>query len=96
MRRYITCLLIALVIIFITTSVALARSGAYVLSRWTVGGGVIRSVGGGYSLNGTLGQANVGSEMVGGNYVLSGGFWNAGSAGENHCVYLPMVLRGSR
>jgi hypothetical protein len=95
MRRYITCLFIVLAIIFVTTSVAWARSGAYALSRWTVGGSVIRGIGGSYSLNGILGQADMGPEMVGGNYVLSGGFWNAGSVEENHCVYLPIVL-GSR
>ena len=69
-----------------------ARSG-YDLSWWTVdGGGQTFSVGGNYSLAGTIGQADAG-QLTGEGYRLGGGF-AIGGAGGVYRVYLPVVLRG--
>jgi hypothetical protein len=46
--------------------------------------------GGGYSLGGTIGQADAGV-LTGGGYTLSGGFW-AGAA-IDYRTYLPLTLR---
>ena len=72
---------------------ALAQSGGYDLSWWTVsGGGVTGQTGaGGYSLGGTSGQPSA-AVWAGGNYSLSGGFW-VGSALEDYAIYLPILLR---
>jgi hypothetical protein len=52
--------------------------GGYDLSWSTVdGGGQTWSTGGVYSLGGTIGQPDAGSEHGGGNYELQGGFWHA-------------------
>jgi hypothetical protein len=51
--------------------------GGYDLSRNTVdGGGATFSVGGSYTLGGTIGQPDAGSAS-GGPYLLAGGFWPA-------------------
>jgi hypothetical protein len=48
--------------------------GAFDLSWHTIDGGGSPSAGGGFSLNGTIGQPDAGT-MSGGNYSLAGGFW---------------------
>jgi len=48
---------------------------SYELSWWTVdGGGAMFSMGGTYSLGGTIGQPDAGA-LSGGSYALLGGFW---------------------
>ena len=70
---------------------AAPQSSTYDLSWYTIdGGGATFSTGGGYSLGGTIGQADAGT-LSGGGYTLSGGFWVGGSS--NYRVYLPLVLR---
>lgn len=73
-------------------SVALAQSGSGYDLTWNTieGGGATFSEGGGYSLGGTIGQADAGL-LQGGGYTLSGGFWVSGIV---RCgIYLPLVLR---
>ena len=50
-------------------------SAEYEIVWWTIdcGGGL--SAEGNYSLNGTIGQSDASTEMIGGNYSLTGGFW---------------------
>jgi hypothetical protein len=55
-------------------------SAPFDLSWWTAdGGGQTATSGGNYTLGGTTGQADAGA-LGGGNYSLSGGFWNSAVA----------------
>ena len=85
-------ILLTLAAVFLLTSSALASSGtSYQLSWYTVDGGGGTSVGGGYSLSGTAGQADAGM-LSGGTYTLAGGFW--GPLGKiNTNLYLPVVRK---
>ena len=90
-------LLMASVALRLAQDVALAQSGGYDLSWFTVdGGGATFSQGGGYSLGGTAGQPDAG-ELAGGSYTLNGGFWYGGAAaaGEGE-IYLPIIMRNYR
>lgn len=85
--------LFTLAVLFVLASVTLAQ-GDYDLSWWTVdGGGYTFSIGGGYSLGGTIGQADAGA-LVGGSYALGSGFWGGGAMAANeHKIYLPLILK---
>ena len=85
-------ILITLVAVCLLTSSALASSeAAYQLNWYTVDGGGGTSTGGGYSLSGTIGQADAGA-MSGGVYTLSGGFWSAlGKIISS--LYVPLVRK---
>jgi len=48
----------------------------YSLEWYKVSGGGGTSTGGGYSVNGTIGQPDAGGAMTSGNYSLTGGFWS--------------------
>jgi len=77
--------------VLLLLSGGVAAQGGYELSWWTVdGGGYTFSSGGGYSLGGTIGQADAGL-LTGPGYELAGGFWNGG--GGRYRVYVPVVLR---
>ena len=54
------------------------------------GGGATFSTGGGYSLGGTIGQADAGAAS-GGAYALSGGFWAGIPA--NYNAFVPIAMR---
>jgi len=54
------------------------------------GGGATFSTGGGYSLGGTIGQADAGAAS-GGAYSLSGGFWAGIPATYN--AFVPIAMR---
>ena len=50
-------------------------------------------MGGAYTLDGTIGQADAGS-LSGGSYTLNGGYWFAAtSVLLDQLVYLPLVLK---
>jgi hypothetical protein len=87
-----TAIFLALAVLFLLTSVAMADSGAdYDLSWWTVnGGGYTFSTGRNYALGGTVGQLDAGV-LMGNGYTLVGGFW--GGAVAEYRFYLPLVLR---
>lgn len=55
----------------------------------TVDGGGGESAGGGFTLAGTIAQADAGA-LSGGEYALVGGFWPG--AGANFLRFLPIVL----
>ena len=79
-------------VLLVLTGAALAGSDTYDLSWWTVdGGGHVVSVGGDYSLGGTIGQPDAGL-LEGGDYTLAGGFWGGASAAQ-YKVYLPLLRR---
>jgi hypothetical protein len=73
-----------------------AQSGGdYDLSWNTVdGGGATFSIGGDYTLGGTIGQPDAGA-MGGGDYSLSGGFWGGivSVVEEFYHIYLPLILK---
>ncbi len=82
------------VVLFGTTAPTLAQTGSGYDLSWNVigGGGATFSTGGGYSLGGTIGQADASSTpMTGGAYSLNGGFW----AGVTNWLstYLPLIRR---
>ncbi len=87
---YISILSLALLVVGFP---ALAQSGSFDLSWWTVDGGGGTSTGNGYTLSGTIGQPDTGV-MAGGSYSLAGGFWGGGglTAGA-YDIYLPLVRR---
>ena len=61
--------------LLLALSLGYAQSGGdYDLSWYTIDGGGGVSSGGGYTVRGTVGQPDAGT-MVGGDYVLEGGFW---------------------
>jgi hypothetical protein len=82
-----------LIVLLLTTFAARANGPGYTLDWWTVDGGGAMSLagGGGYSLDGTIGQPD--AQVWGdGNYILTGGFW--GVLMEKGChIYLPIVWR---
>jgi hypothetical protein len=89
-------LLLCLLLLLALTSVVAVRAqegGGYELTWSTVdGGGETFSVGGDYSLGGTVGQLDAGV-LDGGDYTLVGGFW--GGASVRYRVYLPLLMRDS-
>jgi hypothetical protein len=89
MGRRIWPLLTAL---FLLGSVALAQSGAYDLSWWTVdNGGGTWSSGGRFRLGGTIAQPDAGL-LSGGRFDLLGGWWGGKAAAHLACV--PLVTKG--
>ena len=83
--------LLLAITVLVVASAALALGGENI-SRWAVAGGGGQSAGGGYVLNGTLGQTEAGPTMSGGDYNLSGGFWG-GAATSVPYIYLPLIQR---
>jgi hypothetical protein len=66
-------------------------AASYTLGWYTVDGGGGTSAGGGYSLSGTIGQADAG-RLSGGTYTVGGGFW--ASLGQVlQQLFLPLVRR---
>jgi hypothetical protein len=88
-------LLIPIMLLAVIASTALAQvGGGYDLSWSTIDGGGGSSNDGGYTLTGTIGQADAAQAIGGGTYTLSGGFWigGAGTSAQTY-VFLPLVLR---
>jgi hypothetical protein len=85
-------ILITVACFLLVAASALAQSGGpYDLSWNTVdGGGYTFSVGGTYTLGGTIGQADT-RLMFGGGYSLAGGYWGRGLV--PYQFYLPVLLR---
>ena len=68
-----------------------AGGGGYEIAWSTIdGGGAMFSTGGGYSLGGTIGQADAGA-LNSSSQSLIGGFW--GGASLQYRVYLPLILK---
>jgi hypothetical protein len=84
-------LLTLLLALFAFTVIALAANSGYEIAWFTIDAGGGRSAGGDYTLNGTIGQPEVDSPAIGGDYSLTGGFW-PGLAVQPR-IYLPLVGR---
>jgi hypothetical protein len=78
---------------FLAGAVWAQTSGDYSLAWNTVdSGGGLRSTGGAYTLNGSIGQAEAGV-VLGGAYSVAGGFWPSRSVNPlppQH-IYLPLI-----
>jgi hypothetical protein len=85
-----TLLLIPIMALLIVSIAVAQSSGNYDLSWSTIDGGGGSSIGGSYSLSGTIGQPDA-TVSSGGSYALNGGFWN--SRLVPYQIYLPIVLR---
>jgi hypothetical protein len=84
---------LALLSVLLVVGIALAAADAgYDIPWWTVDSGGGDSNGTGYSLSGTIGQADADGQLSGGNYRLQGGYW-VGAGGVQYDIYLPQVLR---
>jgi hypothetical protein len=84
-------LVVATLLLLVSSASAATLDGDYDLSWWTVdGGGTTNSQGGGYALSGTIGQPDAGV-LTGNGYTLAGGFW--GGTSVEYRIYLPLVLR---
>jgi hypothetical protein len=92
LRRLTVVLVLALMLVIPVLAHA-QSGGGYDLSWSTIDDGGGTSVGGGYALNGTIGQPDVGITLAGGGYSLVGGFW--GGALTPYRVHLPVVIKGS-
>ncbi len=89
LRASLLTLFIASLVVFLT----MAASNDFSISWWTVDGGGGTNQGGGYAVNGSIGQPDAGSPMSGGDYTVVGGFWGeAITPPSSNLVFLPLVL----
>jgi hypothetical protein len=89
--KHTLAVLILLGILLVSTT-ALATSH-YQIDFWTVdgGGGTSQSMDGQYTLNGTIGQPDVGA-AAGIGYAVRGGFWGSlGAAIQEFFIHLPLI-----
>jgi hypothetical protein len=64
---------VAVVVALMACTAGMAQS--YSIDWHSIAGGGGTSTGGGYTLSGTVGQAEAGGTLSGGDYTLQGGFW---------------------
>jgi hypothetical protein len=76
------------VLIMFGATLVFAQSDGYTLDWFSIDSGGGQSLGGAYTLNGVIGQAEAGV-LSDGAYTLNGGFLQA----IGYQVYLPIVLR---
>lgn len=70
------------------------QAQTYSIDWYTIDGGGGRSVGGGYVLEGTIGQPDAGPVLTGGGYELRGGFWPGlivAGPGQAPTLFIQMV-----
>jgi hypothetical protein len=67
---------VAVGLLVATGGLTAVRAQSYSIDWSTIDGGGGVSTGGVYQVNGTIGQADAGVAMTGGNYSVSGGFWS--------------------
>ena len=87
-----TVLVMAAILTLALSRAASAKpADGYAIARYTVNGGGGTSGGGAYTLDGSIGQQDAGSQS-GGAYVLAGGLWD-GLASELYKLFLPLIKR---
>lgn len=84
-------LLLALVLLGVTTVITAAQAGRIQIAWWTLDSGGGESAAGRYSLAGTIGQPDASTALRGGVYRLTGGYWSPGGIYE---IRLPLIQRG--
>lgn len=79
---YKTCLSICLVsmILSMLIPVFAQSGGTFVIQKSVIAGGGGQAVGGGFTLDGTIGQSIAGTSSTGDGFELGGGFWGGGGA----------------
>ncbi len=88
--------LVLLTMAFIALNVNVAPASAkpadtYTIEWYTIdGGGVMNASGGSYTLSGTIGQYDAGTQS-GGSYKITGGFW--GFLDSLRSLFLPLITR---
>jgi hypothetical protein len=93
MKRRLFFIGLLIFVLLAAASSAFARLAGYSLPWWTADSGGGASSGGGYQLNGTIGQPDAGT-LSSGKYILYGGFWGGtGGAISALPVYLPLLVR---
>jgi hypothetical protein len=91
MKHLSVMLPIAALLLFGVGTARAQTGGGYDLTWNSIdGGGTTFSIGGGYSLGGTIGQADAGASS-GGSYSLRGGFWAGVPA--NYSAFVPVTFR---
>lgn len=88
-RKLILLGLLALLLV----SATLIVSATYNLGPWTTNGGGGTSSGGAYLVSGVAGQAEVGPQLSGGDYVLNGGIGLGTRTLKINTVFLPLTKR---
>lgn len=91
-------ILIVLAMIAIVTALSLSNAATfakpadtYTIDWYTIdGGGTMSTSGGAYTLSGTIGQYDAGTQS-GGDYKLNGGFW--GFLDSLSKLNLPLIMR---
>lgn len=91
--KRLTPVLAVLVVLALVVPALAQTGGAYDLTWSTIDGGGGASIGGDYSLAGTVGQPDAG-HMSSGSYEVGGGFWSSFSEVVFR-IFLPLVLRNS-
>jgi hypothetical protein len=85
-KRKVLSFTLALALGLLVTGIVLAQTGdGYDLTWWSVDGGGGSASGGGYSLAGTVGQADAALPLTGGDYTLHSGFWAGGAVVSETC-----------
>jgi hypothetical protein len=82
------------VLLLTLEAAAVARAQSYTLDWFSIDGGGGTSAGGAYSLSGTIGQADSGTVLSGGNYSVAGGFWGMASAATQPVPALAIAPTG--
>ncbi len=82
-------------LLLLLVGIALAADMEFSIDWWTADGGGGGLAGGGYTLQGTIGQPEAG-EAAGGSYTLSGGFWGGPLTEPETEIrprnFLPMII----
>jgi hypothetical protein len=87
---------LGVIAILLLTGTALAsNSGTLTLEWYVIGGGGGHSAALPYTLDGTVGQAVVGTIILAGPYDHCAGFWCWAWDFERKNMYLPLVLRNA-
>jgi hypothetical protein len=92
MKRKLLITSLLVILLLTAAGIAYARLAGYSLPWWTVDSGGGTSIGGNYSLSGTIGQPDAGA-LSGGNYRLEGGFWSPEISKIEYYIYLPVVQK---
>ena len=82
---------VVLALLLIASAVFASSGGDYALDWYTIDGGGGTSIGGDFSISGTIGQPDAG-QMSGGDYTLASGFW-AGIVEAVYELFLPLIQR---
>ena len=93
MRKWLLTLTILTAATLLASDARAQSGGGYDLTWWTIdGGGITFATGGAFNLGGTAGQPDASSELAGGAFRLTGGFWftpcilSYGDVDGNGCV----------